>query len=166
MASTNYIENIYLSRQRPRSILSISGCGTDCIYHLRLSVCICTYRLRHFEKSLQLNRRLRNNQRGAQFGERRNFARVANDIGVIGRITNHTDHFRMVRITSDHDIPAVFRRAFSQVLDPGNERTRCIYNLCRAVLQVTLHLGRNSVRANDSDGVAICLVRHINRRDT
>src|SRR6266404_1447121 len=84
--------------------------------------------------------------------------------GVIGSVTNHTDHLRMIGIAGHHNITALLCRPFGEMLNSGDEGTGCVNDLGCTLFQLVLHLGRNAVRANDCDGVAISFTWSINGR--
>src|SRR5882672_8382858 len=112
MASANHVENIYLARESARRVLAIARGRTDRIHHLRLGIGLGTHRFGYLEKSLQLDRRLRDNQRRSQLWQRRNLARIANDISIVRRIANDTNHLRMVRIAGDYNVSPILRGSF------------------------------------------------------
>ena len=166
MASANHIENVNLSGEPACRVLTISRGGTNCIHYLRLGIGLRPHRFCYFEKSLQLDRCLRNNKWESQLRKRSNFAGVANDIGIVRRIANDTDHFRMVRITGNYDVSAIFRSALRQVLHPGNERAGGVDHFCGALFQITLDLRRDAVGANYSYRVGIGFRWFVDRRYT
>ena len=64
MFAADDVEDIDQSGQRARGILAIASCRADRVDDLGLGVGLCFHCFGHFQKSLQLERRLRNDQRG------------------------------------------------------------------------------------------------------
>ena len=90
---------------------------------------------------------------------------IAHDVGVVWRVTNNADHFRMIGISGDDDVTALACRAFCKMLHARNKRTGRIDYFRGALLEFVLHLRRHAVRTNDRDRIGVGFFRGIDRRD-
>ena len=151
MLAADDVEDVNQSGQRAGRVLTVARRRTDCVDDLGLGVGFGPDGFGHFQKSFQLECGLRNDQRRVQGRQLLNFTGVADDERVIGRVTNHANHLRMIRIARDHDVAAVFRGALSESLHPVHERAGGIDDAGGALFQFGLYLRRHPVRANYGD---------------
>ncbi len=97
---------------------------------------------------------MRNYQWRAQCGQTIHFAGVSHYVGIVRRITHYANHFRVVRISSDHHIAPLLGGTLGQMLHAGNKGTGGVNNFGGAAFEFELLLGCHSVGSNHGDRVA------------
>jgi hypothetical protein len=116
---------------------------------LRLSISFRADRFGDFQKGLQLEGGLRNDERRVQRRQFRNFAGVTDNERIRGRVTDNADHFGMVRTAGDYNVAAFLGGALSQTLHASHEWAGRVHYQGGALLELDLDQGRHAVRAND-----------------
>ena len=64
----------------------------------------------------------------------RDFLGITNNERIFWSVTNHADHFRVIRIAGDHDVTTFGRGTFGESLHAGHERTCGVDDLGGATL--------------------------------
>jgi hypothetical protein len=68
----------------------------------------------------------------------------------------------MIRIASNNNISTLLRRSLREVLHPSDKRAGSIDHFCGSLFQIVLHLRRNAVSPDYSNGFAVCFDRGVN----